>query len=246
MNLLESKILILSMPKSKNRRAFMEMKMNSIGIKNYKYIDAVDVKKIKNEFTEYEEKCKIKKIKPISIESFACLFSYLLFFRNVEPDNYIIFEDDIYFNFNFFDIILKIQSLKKNYDILYLGHNNFNLSKQQINYIKNKKILVPVDKKIITYGTYGIFYSLKAIQFIKQTIFDFPIKPIDHIIWEYVASKLESFIVFPPLVIPEVRTSTIRKENQNIYIWCKKRNFDVCNYMHIDKYSHYSSPFLLN
>ena len=239
----DTKILILSMPKSRKRRAFMDLKLANAGIKNYEYLDAIDGCSIKEKYYEYESRCSIDRIRTIQdgIPAYGCLMSYCSFFQNSPKGQYMVFEDDVYFHRRFFEIVRSIpDDVMQRYDMLFVGYNNYEFSGDQMMAIQNGDIVMPLDRHVMTYGTYGILYGAKAMEYFKRIMtMDMPhreVYPADNIIWRHAAYNLRSAIVNPPLVIPEVRISNIR-ESRDLKEWCQSRFVDIEEYMDVDKYN---------
>ena len=245
MDISKTKILILSMPKSRKRRAFMDFKMKEMGIA-YEFLDAVDGRSLKEKYNEYASVCAVegKEVLVGGLPCYGCLASHCKFFQENPPDHYIVFEDDIYFHKRFHEIIGSMPSdTMEKYDVLYLGHNNIELSDDQRSAILGGEMFVPVDKKIMTHGNYAMMYSPRAMIFLKEFMtMDMPqedVAPNDNIIWRHAANDLSSAIVNPTLAIPEVRMSNIRV-SKDIQKWCEHRLINPDDYTHVDMYKDYA------
>jgi GR25 family glycosyltransferase involved in LPS biosynthesis len=245
MEISKFKIVVISMLKSKKRRAFMDLKLKSLGLK-YEFFDAVDAASVKEKYKEYESWCDIEVKKPIlgGLPSYACLISHCLFFQNSPPGNYFLLEDDVYFHRNFFEIMESLPNdTMDRHDILYMGYNNYDLSKNQKKAIENGDLLMPMDKQIMTFGGYGILYSAESMEYFKKIMkpdmtYE-EVLPNDNIIWRHAAHVLRTSIVNPPLVIPEVRMSNIR-QSRDMIDFCRHRKINMDDYMLLDKYETYA------
>lgn len=231
------------MPKSKDRRAFMDFKMKNVYLNNYEYFDAIDGEDLKDEYEKKLSKENAEKIKynlKERLGAYGCLMSHCSFIQNLTCDRCIVFEDDVYFHKRFYEILNKLpDDIEKEYDFLYLGYNNYSLSNEQLKAIENNDIFIPVDEKIKTCGTYGLMYTPNAISYLKNVmktnICYYYETHADTLLWNYVSKNLRSAIINPPLVIPEVRDSVIRHK-RDLFEFCKKRMFNVYDYMNVSDY----------
>ena len=232
---------ILSLEKNTKRRKFMDHKLKQVGIRDYNFFDAIDGNDIK-EYQDYENFCKkhSRKILNGAQGAFGCLMSYKKLFFN-QSQSCLVLEDDVYFHKSHQKIITDLESenVFKNYDIVYLGYNNYRLSERQELSIKNNDFLMPVEHeyKFMTCGTFAIWYSTKAISYLNarlQNIKYEDIKSIDHIVW-YLSKRLKSIIINPPLCITEVRDSDIRISRE-MHSFYKQRHIDISDYLSVDEY----------
>jgi len=237
-------IKILSLEKNIKRRKFMDHKLEQVGIHNYTFFDAIDGNNIK-EYQDYENFCKKHSRKILNGEqgAFGCLMSYKqLFFNQLLPC--LVIEDDVYFHKNHQKIMadLKSEDVFNKYDIVYLGYNNYRLSKRQELSIKNNDLLMPIEHeyRFITCGTFAIWYSAKAISYLNKKLQNIKyedIKPIDHIVWN-LSKRLKSIIINPPLCISEIRDSDIRMPRE-MHSFYGQRHIDISNYLSVDEYEKY-------
>lgn len=248
MDILNIKKSVLSMPKSRKRRAFMDLKLKNLGIKEYSYFDALDGIKFKDRNHQYILWCKNNGVRPMvgGVPVFGCLMSFCDFFQKCEDEPQILFEDDIYFHKDFWTLVDSLPGdLLGRYDLVYLGYNNFRISDRQREAIERNDILIPVEthNDFCTYGGYGILYSREAIRFFKQIFVpDMPherIQTPDYMIWLHGSRHLRCCIINPPLVVPDVRQSNIR-DSQEIKQWCDKRLIKLEDYELVDEFSNYS------
>lgn len=246
-----TKILVMSMPESSDRRAFMDLKLRNSRIYEYEYFDAKPGSSMKHEYEAYEAWCAAKGMDTIrdGLPSYGCLMSYRSLFLQMNPGNYIVFEDDVYFHRRFFDILDSLpEDVMERYDILYLGHNNYEFSERHMDAIRSGDSLVPMQKDFMTYGTYGIMYGPRAVKLLKGAMANMSheyVRPVDHLIWIHAVHHLRSAMINPPVVIPEVRTSAIR-EGRDMHEWCERRLVDMNDYLDVEKYPLYTSQNLGN
>ena len=221
------------------------MKLRDAGINSYEFLDAIDGKNLKEKYNEYQAFCSIKGKNVLlgALPCYGCLASHCKFFQSNPPGHYIVFEDDIYFHSRFMEMIGALPDDTINrYDVLYLGYNNYEFSESQASAIRNGEQFLPVDKKIMTHGGYGIMYGPRAMKHFKSVMtMDMPhedVLPNDNIIWKHAANNLRSAILNPPLVIPEVRMSNIR-DFRDLDEWCRIRMVNPDEYVHLDRHSEY-------
>ena len=237
-------IQILSLAKNIRRRKFMDHKLNQVGIYDYNFFNALNGNHLE-EYIDYENFCKkhYRKILTGERGAFGCLMSYKKLFFN-QWQSCLVLEDDVYFHKNYQKITktLETENVFEQYDIVYLGYNNYRLSARQEFSIKNNDFLIPVEHehKFITCGTFAIWYSTKAISYLNiklQNMQYGEIKPIDHIVWR-LSKRLKSTIINPPLCISEIRDSDIRMP-RNIHSFYKQRHIDISNYASVDEYKNF-------
>lgn len=246
----DSEINILSLPNDIKRRDFMRFKLDNIGIKNYSFLNAIKGKDREKLYALYLKHAHShgKKIVYGGINALGCFLSYKKFFLQKTCNrSQIIFEDDIYFHKDFWDIVNNLpDDLTKNYDIIYLGYNQQKFSDEQYLALDTNQLLIPMSKKYTTYGTFGILYTCKAVSILRdyfeelyspvnQMVVNFT--TIDYALWKAITHKLnlKACILNPPLVIPEVRDSTIRN-SRRMEIFYAAKYMDFKDYKDVDLY----------
>lgn len=250
MNIIEdSEINILSLPDHTKRRDFMRLKLDNIGIKNYGFLDAINGKDRTKLYKLYLKHAHShgKHIVNGGINALGCFLSYKTWFlQKACSRSQIIFEDDIYFHKHFWDIVNNLpDDLTKNYDIIYLGYNQQKFSDEQYLALDTNQSM-PMSKKYTTYGTFGIFYTCKAVSILRdyfeelcsplnQMVVNF--ETIDYTLWKAITHKLDlkALILNPPLVIPEVRDSAIRSGRKMETFYAGKY-MDLKDYRDVDLY----------
>lgn len=233
------KTTIMSMPISHKRRKFMEYKLKNVPILDYSYFDALNGDLLE-EYTEYKNYCLKHNRQLLHGEAgaYGCLMSYKKLFGE-QYESQLILEDDVYFHHNATKMIdiLYNNCVFDNYDIIYFGYNNYKLSEKQKIAIEANNTMLPVSKKHTTCGTYAVWYSLKAIDYINILLDNLThdtILPIDHLVWK-TATRLNSIICNPPICISEVRDSSIRGA-RNIESFYRTRLTNLEEYSKVNEY----------
>lgn len=250
MNIIEdSEINILSLPCDIKRRDFMRLKLDNVGIKNYSFLDAIHGEDKKELYKLYLKHVHShKKVINGGINAFGCFLSYTTWFLQKACDrSQIIFEDDIYFHKDFWNIVNNLpDDLTRNYNIIYLGYNQQKFSDKQYLALDTNQPM-PISNKHTTYGTFGIFYTCKAVSILRdyfeelctplmQMIINF--QTIDYTLWKAISNKLKikTLILNPPLVIPEVRSSTIRTDARFLETFYAGKYINLNDYSDIELY----------
>ena len=235
---------ILSMTKSVKRREFMRFKLSEASINNYNFFDAIDGHDLQEEYAKYIEHCNNKNQTILNgdIGAYGCLMSHKKFFQNInDSEPQILLEDDVYFHKDFHQLFPKVNNIIDDYDLIYLGYNNYHLSPEQKMAINFKDFLIPLGTKkpFITCGTFAILYNVKAIQYFNDLFTNLRkkhIQPVDVIIWLHASKHLKSIILNPPLCIAELRGSEIRNGDRDMKTFYDKRFIDINEYVSVDKY----------
>lgn len=238
---------ILSMPKSIKRREFMKFKLSKVSISNYTFFDAIDGHDLQEEYDTYIEHChnKNQTILNGDIGAYGCLMSHKKFFQNIDNSQpQILLEDDVYFHKHFNKLFPKVNNIIDEYDLIYLGYNNYHLSPEQKMAINFDDLFIPVSKNKLftTCGTFAILYNVKAIQYFNDLFTNLRnkhIQPVDVIIWLHASRHLKSIILNPPLCIAELRGSEIRSGYRDMKSFYNKRFIDINEYSNIDKYKNF-------
>lgn len=160
----------------------------------------------------YPEFFKNRYLRPGEIGNYL---SFYRMFKNAIKNNYesiIIFEDDISFNENFFNIDEVLKSVPSDWNIIFLG-----MSKAQTKFKKiNDNINVPLgeDEYNGYRGTFAVIYKLNAVKKIFNEMK--PMKmPIDVLIGYLYNKKIIDgvYSINPSVVVPDYSFSTTYELN---------------------------------
>jgi len=156
----------------------------------------------------------------------------------------LILEDDFYFKKNFMTELKKIKFLKK-YPIVYLGGNQYDYSSEQKSQMETQNYYdVSLDRKYCTYGTYGIILNKKMIEALAVYDLKASDKPIDFLLWTIQENnpELKGVVVYPNLVIPEVRDSD-NMGKRDLDTFAKKRGWDLAKYDYVELFEDFNKTY---
>lgn len=237
------RIFLLNLKRRKDRKAFMEYKLKKNNIK-VETIEAVDGRSNEELIDIYKKQYKNRDYyygKINSIGALGLIKTWQDLLSNcLEYERILILEDDIYFHKEFHKLLEERSSLFDIYDVVTLGGNQFRWeSKQETQLESNMYYEYAKDKWCCTYGTYAISLNNKAIKVILDNIqsFDKDTMTIDVTINCLVRQmKLSGCILYPNLVIPEMRDSD-NMEDRLIEDIALSRKWNLSDYSDINIYN---------
>ena len=206
MNNTKVSVYVINLPKSFERKKFMEEQLNSHGITAH-FVSAVNGYEMSESDIEsvFDEKLCIDKLgRKLSRGEIGCYLShfsvYQIFISDENAEWALILEDDVFLKEEFYDFFKSINKMPK--DIEYLNFANFPDSsfffktKNRINKFKIKEHVAGV------WGTYAYLISRSAAdKLIQQAL---PIHmPIDYLGRVY-GTKLDCLVVHPYCAYTEV------------------------------------------
>jgi len=180
----------------------------------------------------------------ISKAETGCCMSHLWCLYQIIKNNYenaIIFEDDIIFHKNFVSEFLNIYDTNPSLDFLLLGAHDFNFSKENHKYVKNK-LYRPNNNINNLYGAHSNYYSLKG----AKAMFKIRTTEISFFDKEYFLLfnhfNNSSFICYPNLVVSNITSSTLNHARELLstleYEYYKKCfinfNFNTYNFIYLN------------
>jgi len=120
-------IFIINLERRVDRKQKLTANLNSMKIKNYTFIQAVDGRTLQNNISsEYYNKEKAIQVrKELSPNEIACSLSHLKIFRKMVEENIpyaIVMEDDCIPNINLHNFIKNFDSTKVNTELVLLGY----------------------------------------------------------------------------------------------------------------------------
>jgi hypothetical protein len=174
---------------------------------------------------------KPKKIYPVDVNKNSKLniqeLSYIFTWKSVlekekKSNNHVLMlDDDVRFSYNF-SINLRrfLESVPKNWDILYLGASQHNWEGVNL-----KKLFYEAHN---TKGSFAILFSPHGVQKVCESLnHDYYDKPLDEILNDMQANK---YVAYPNIVISDVAQSSIRKPRKNVQIHASKMQWNLDNY----------------
>ena len=211
------KIYIINLKTNKLREKYLSILMEKLNI-NYNKITVNQL----SETLYYYVMQYLQRVIKKNIENVGCYMSHMWCLQDIIKNNYknaIIFEDDIIVHKNFnslFNRIVINENNKISYDFLMLGAVDYEIDKENKDFISNN-IYIPKNYNII--GTHAIYYSLYG----AKTVFDYG---IDNPLYLYdklneifsLFDKEKTGIIYPNLFTVEGVISKC----------CEK--FDFCEY----------------
>jgi GR25 family glycosyltransferase involved in LPS biosynthesis len=161
-------------------------------------------------------------------------------------ENAIIFEDDIILHKNFESEFINIHNActtnNNNLDFMLLGAHDFNFSKNNYKYVKNKLYRPDESANNLLYGAHANYYSLKG----AKAMFKIRTTEISFFDKEYILLlnhfNNSSFICYPNLVVSNVSSSTLNHKREILtqmeseyYNKCFiKFNFNNYNFIYVN------------
>ena len=152
-------------------------------------------------------------------------------------DRVLILEDDIYFHKRFNEMLLSAKKIILENNVVYLGYNQKSLTCDQMTDTREKRYF-SLSKDIITYGTFAIMLDSSAIRALYNDISQY-MQPVDIVLHNTVVyNNLKNAVLYPPLVIPEVRESdNMGVRNLDIFLQERGMYSIKNNYRDIHKFS---------
>lgn len=234
------RIYVINLLRRKDRLSFFKYKAKFIDHNIYLWqgIDACNSNEYQEIYTSYLNNLNGQKPLINSIGALGIIFTWINLLEHCIDKNYnkvCIFEDDVYFSKNF--IFPEIKS-----DITYLGASQTKFSTKQLKLINNNKNYY-LDDNVLTYGCYSVILNNKALKNLYTRLIKKVDKPLDIIINEVaIKSNLSSKIIYPYLVIPEVRDSD-NMGKRSLEKMSKERNWNLSLYKDIEKYETFITNF---
>ena len=184
----------------------------------------------------------------ISKGELGCCLSHLWCLSQIiikSYENAIVFEDDIILHKNFENEFINIYNNctanNNHLDFMLLGAHDFNFSKKNYNYVKNK-LYRPDDTVNNLYGAHANYYSLKG----AKSMFKIRTTEISFFDKEYMLMfshfNNSSYVCYPNLVVSNISASTLNHKREilsqmeyeyynNCFI---KFNFNKYNYIYVN------------
>jgi GR25 family glycosyltransferase involved in LPS biosynthesis len=185
----------------------------------------------------------------ISKGELGCCLSHLWCLSQTIINNYenvIIFEDDIIlhknFEVEFMNIYKKCTTNNNNLDFMLLGAHDFNFSKHNYKYVKNKLYRPDEKENNLLYGAHANYYSLKG----AKAMFKIRTSEISFFDKEYMLMfnhfNNSSYICYPNLVVSNISASTLNHKREilsqmeyDYYNKCYiKFNFNNYNFIYVN------------
>ena len=200
-------VFIVNLKKSIRRRSYMQKLCLNFGISPV-FINAVDGNELSDTYINkiYNPEKSIKCIgRELAKSEIGCALSHKKIYEIIIKKNIkiaLIFEDDIIFNYDLFNIINKLHILPSNWELILLGHHSSeSRNKQSLISLWNRK---KIDTKYylvrfceLVSGTYGYLINIKGAKKLNQYLKEI-IKPIDHYTGD--SNIINLYGINPPLV----------------------------------------------
>lgn len=244
-NHLFEQIYIINLARRNDRRKLIEYKLQKINVINYKFFEAIDG--YDKSFNNIYDLISTKKIFN-SRGAFGLIMTYINLLEDAYRCGYekiLILEDDVSFHKEYLLLIEKFKNIIENdeYDIIWLGANQVNLSMiQEINLEKTSTYLPINGQTNYTYGTFSIVINKNTINRLLEIINYrniLQLKPIDILLNELIRKKIITGIVCVPYIfMPDVSDSdNMGPRNQLIFLKNRRYNIHDYDYLSINDYN---------
>lgn len=247
------KVFLINLKKRVDRNLFSRYKLRNVDLQVVLWTaeDGYTPENI-SLFNEYKKNLKGERQYINSAGALGLLLTYKKLIQYCKEKKYksvCILEDDFYFIKNFMQELKRHEKLGcfKDYNIVYLGANQYKYSPEQESEMKKETYYnVSPNPAYCTYGTYGLVLSEYTINVLFVALQDITKvdKPIDYLLWtlQNEDPNLRGIVLYPNIVIPEVRESD-NMGKRDLVSFASVRGWNLENYEYVELFEDFYHYF---